>query len=121
MEKEMLEKAQSIMSKIEDVSVTQEEIDDLVKKGTVTVTTMPNEVTTYVELELESGFKIIETSTCSSKDIYDENLGLEICMGKIKDRLWAFYSFHKFQTRQEARQALKFLKPYEADKNEENK
>ena len=121
MEKEMLEKAESIMSKIEDVSVKQEEIDDLVKKGTVTVTTMPNEVTTYVELELESGFKIIETSTCSSKEIYDEKLGLEICMGRIKDRLWSYYSFHKFQTRQEARQALKFLKPYEADKNEENK
>lgn len=119
MDKEMLAKADSIMEKIEKVQVTQEEIDKLVKEGTVNVITMPNGVTTYVELELESGFKIIETSTCSSKDLYDENMGIEICMGKIKDRLWAFYSFYKFQTRIEARKALRFLKPYEPDRSEE--
>ena len=113
MDKEMLAKADSIMKRIENVQVTQEEIDKLVKEGTVNVITMPNGVTTYVELELESGFKIIETSTCSSKDIYDENIGLEICMGKIKDRLWDFYSFYKFQTRKDARDTLKFLKPAE--------
>lgn len=108
---EMMTKVSSIMEKVENVSIIEEEVDKLVKEGTISVLTMPNGVTTYVELELASGFKIIETSTCSSKEIYDENIGIEICMGKIKDKLWSFLSFHKHQIRKEAKDTLKFLRP----------
>ena len=108
---EMMTKVSSIMERVEDVSIKEEEVEKLVKEGTVNLMTMPNGVTTYVELELASGFKVIETSTCCSKELYDENLGLEICMRKIKDRLWAYLSFHKHQIRKEAKDTLKLLKP----------
>lgn len=49
--------------------------------------------TTVVRAVLRNGFEIIEASSCVSAENYDEKLGAEICMGKIKDKVWMLLGF----------------------------
>ena len=49
--------------------------------------------TTLVAVELKNGFEIIETSSCVDADNFDMNIGEEICMKKIKDKIWTFLGF----------------------------
>ena len=42
---------------------------------------------------LRNGFELVEASSCVSPENYDEKLGREICMKKIKDRVWHLLGF----------------------------
>lgn len=42
---------------------------------------------------LRNGFEIIETSACVDARNYDQKLGEEICMKKIKDKIWYLLGF----------------------------
>ena len=65
-------------------------VDDFI--GHVEVMTM-GEKTTVVKATLKNGFEIVEASSCVSKENYDEKLGAEICLEKIKDKIWSFLGF----------------------------
>jgi hypothetical protein len=71
-------------------SISQEMVDDFIKE--VEVMTM-GEKTTVVRAVLRNGFEIVESSTCVSKENYDEKLGAKICMDKIKDKVWMLLGF----------------------------
>ena len=43
---------------------------------------------TIVSLQLPNGFVITESSACVSPENYDEEMGVEICMDKITNKLW---------------------------------
>lgn len=49
--------------------------------------------TTIVRAVLKNGFEIVESSSCVSVENYDETLGEEICMEKIKDKVWMLLGF----------------------------
>lgn len=49
--------------------------------------------TTVVRAVLRNGFEIVEASACVSKENYDEALGANICLGKIKDKVWMLLGF----------------------------
>ena len=49
--------------------------------------------TTMVRCALRNGFEIIETSACVDARNYDQKLGEEICMKKIKDKIWYLLGF----------------------------
>ena len=49
--------------------------------------------TTMVRCVLRNGFEIIETSACVDAQNYDQKLGEEICMKKIKDKIWYLLGF----------------------------
>ena len=49
--------------------------------------------TTVVRAVLRNGFEIVESSACVSEENYDERLGAEICMGKIRDKVWMLLGF----------------------------
>lgn len=51
------------------------------------------EKTTVVWVTLANGFEMIESSACVDPDNYDEAIGAEICLAKIKDRLWNLLGF----------------------------
>ena len=71
-------------------SVSQKMVDDFIAR--VYVETM-GEKTTVVRAVLRNGFEIVEASACVSKENYDEKLGAEICMKKIKDKVWMLLGF----------------------------
>lgn len=71
-------------------SISQEMVDGFIRE--VETTTMGGK-TTVVRAVLRNGFEIVESSACVSAENYDEALGREICLGKIKDKVWMLLGF----------------------------
>lgn len=49
--------------------------------------------TTLVRAVLVNGFEVIESSACVDKANYSEEIGVEICLNKIKDKIWYLLGF----------------------------
>lgn len=43
---------------------------------------------TYVSVRMKNGFTVRESSTCVDPSNYDERIGIQICLGKIEDKIW---------------------------------
>ena len=43
---------------------------------------------TYVTVQMLNGFTIRESTTCVDPENYSEEIGKEICLKKIEDRVW---------------------------------
>ena len=71
-------------------SVSQEMVDQFI---TETWTQTEGDRTTIVRARLRNGFEIVESSSCVSPENYDEDLGEQICMEKIKDKVWMLLGF----------------------------
>ena len=71
-------------------SISQEMVEDFIRE--TEVTTMGDK-TTVVRAVLRNGFEIVESSACVSAENYDEELGAEICLGKIRDKVWMLLGF----------------------------
>lgn len=71
-------------------SISQEMVDNFILE---TWTQTAGEKTTIVRAMLRNGFELVEASSCVSPENYDEKLGREICMKKIKDRVWMLLGF----------------------------
>lgn len=68
-------------------TVTQEQIDNLIREAQVNVKTMFGKCT-VVAVQLKNGFVLVESSSCVDPMNYDEAMGMSICMERIKNRLW---------------------------------
>ena len=71
-------------------SISKEMVDGFICE--VETTTMGDK-TTVVRAVLRNGFDIVESSACVSAENYDEAWGREICLGKIKDKVWMLLGF----------------------------
>lgn len=71
-------------------SVSREMVEDFIR-GTEVITM--GSKTTVVRAVLRNGFEIVESSACVSVENYDEALGAEICMEKIRDKVWMLLGF----------------------------
>ena len=49
--------------------------------------------TTVVRAVLKNGFVIVESSSCVSEENYDEKLGEEVCMERIRNKVWELLGF----------------------------
>lgn len=49
--------------------------------------------TTVVRAVLKNSFEIVESSSCVSAENYDEKLGEEICMKRIRNKIWELLGF----------------------------
>ncbi|MBE7117297.1 hypothetical protein FT641_26980 [Bacillus paranthracis] len=67
--------------------VTAEQIDAIMKKAKVLVST-EFEKCTVVTVKLPNGFTITESSGCVDIANYDVKLGTEICLKKIRNKVW---------------------------------
>lgn len=68
-------------------TVTINQIDNIIKEGTVNVITV-GEKTTLVEFTTKEGFVMVESSSCVDKANYNEEVGKNICLEKIRNKLW---------------------------------
>lgn len=68
-------------------TLTQKDINDIIKETEIKVLTMFDK-TTIVVAKLPSGFVIVESSSCISPENYNVNLGKEICIERIKNKIW---------------------------------
>jgi len=72
------------------VSISAKMVDNFIKEKHIQTI---GEKTTLVRVVLLNGFEIIETSSCVDKANYDEVMGAEMCMEKIKDKIWMLLGF----------------------------
>ena len=71
-------------------SISQEMVDDFIAHTEVQTL---GDKTTVVRAVLRNGFELVESSSCVSKENYSEELGAQICMNKIKDKVWFLLGF----------------------------
>lgn len=87
--KEAFEKAYLPLStngdlKTDRPSISAEMVDNFILE---TWTQTAGDKTTIVRALLRNGFEIVEASSCVSPENYDETMGREICIKKIKDKV----------------------------------
>lgn len=49
--------------------------------------------TTVVRATLWNGFEIVEASSCVSPENYSQEIGKDICLAKIRDKVWMLLGF----------------------------
>ena len=74
--------------KVKENTVTQEHVDSRIVQSKVGTIDNFGKPMTMVSVKLINGFTMNETTTCVDPANYDEKIGAEICMKKIKDRIW---------------------------------
>ena len=68
-------------------TVTSQQIDALIENSEIIVDTVFGKVT-VVSCKLPNGFVITEASGAVDPANYDVNIGREICMERIRNKLW---------------------------------
>lgn len=71
-------------------SISQQMVDDFIRE--TEVITMGDK-TTVVRAVLRNGFEIVESGSCVSAENYDEQLGAQICLEHIKNKVWMLLGF----------------------------
>lgn len=87
-----LEECEEYFDKYEEpkpkqTTITSEMIDDIIEKSNINVQTIYGKCT-IVACHLPNGFVIVESSACVDPRNYDKDLGTEICMRRIRAKLW---------------------------------
>jgi hypothetical protein len=87
--KDVFEKA--YMQVGDNNTITQENVELFLKS--FQVITLDDNKTTVVKAELVNGFTIVESSSCVDPANYDENIGADICLNRIKNKIWELLGF----------------------------
>lgn len=72
------------------VSIGPQMVEDFIKEKHVSTI---GDKTTLVRVVLVNDFEIIESSACVDKANYNEEIGAECCMNKVKDKIWMLLGF----------------------------
>lgn len=72
------------------VSISQKMVDEFIAFTEVSTV---GDKTTVVVATLRNGFTIVEASSCVDPANYSQEMGKEICMEKIKDKIWFLLGF----------------------------
>ena len=63
--------------------------------------------TTYVTIRMKNGFTLRESATCVDPENYNEEIGKEICLKKLEDKVWLLLGY---QLQEELYQSVKHNK-----------
>lgn len=69
------------------VSVSAERVEQVMNHSKIVVYKAFDKCT-VVMCQLPNGFVIVESSACVDPKNYNEEIGIEICMNRIKDKVW---------------------------------
>jgi len=69
-------------------TVTQEQVDACIVEKEIKTVELVGKKHTIVAVKLKNGFTCIETSTCVDPSNYDENVGTQVCLERIKNKIW---------------------------------
>ena len=76
--------------KTDEPSISAKMVEDFILD---TWTETLGEKTTVVRAVRRNGVEIVESSSCVSPENYDEAMGREICLEKIRDKVWELLGF----------------------------
>ena len=89
-------------------TVTQEEVNKNMQDVLVRTVEEFGKPTTYVTVRMENGFTLRESTTCVDPSNYDENIGKEVCLKRIEDKIW-FLLGYTLQSKLGSKQKLNTL------------
>lgn len=69
-------------------TVTKEDVARNMKDYVVRTVVEFDKPCTYVTVRMENGFTLRESTTCVDPENYDEEIGKDICLEKIEDKIW---------------------------------
>lgn len=81
----------------ETLAVDGEYVDWAIENSEINVSTMHDKCT-IVTCKLPNGFVIVESSSCVDPKNYDKELGVEICMERIANKVYELEAYHIQQT-----------------------
>lgn len=73
-------------------TVTQEQVDEILDNSEIEAWTVFDKCT-IVACQLPNGFVLVESSACVSPENYDEEMGMDICMNRITDKIWELEAY----------------------------
>ena len=76
-----------------DVRITKEMVDALLQSSKVEDVKL-GEKTTVVSVTLPNGFVIVQSSSCVDPANYDHELGKQICMKRVEDKVWELEGYY---------------------------
>lgn len=76
--------------KTDKPSISERMVDSFIARFYATTV---GDKTTVVRAVLVNGYEIVESSSCVSPENYDEEIGVSICIDKIKDKVWELLGF----------------------------
>lgn len=74
------------------ISVSKDMIIDLIQRSTINTQTIDGK-TTIVHCVLPNGFTMVESSSCVDPLNYQEDIGRQICLENIENKLWGLLGF----------------------------
>ena len=73
-------------------SVSEEQIEEIMKESKFIVTSVFDKCT-IVSCKLPNGFVLVESSACIDPQNYNQKMGVEICMNRIKEKLFEMEAY----------------------------
>ena len=70
------------------------EIDDILSHAKINTVCLTNK-TVSVTVTLANGFEITDTGSCLNPDDFNVEIGKDVAMQRIKDRLWMLEGYHR--------------------------
>ena len=70
------------------LKVTQKEVDENMKDALVRTVEEFGKPSTYVTVKMKNGFILRDSTTCIDPANYSEEIGKEICLKRIEDKIW---------------------------------
>ena len=75
-------------------AVTQEEVNKNMQDVLVRTVEEFGKPTTYVTVRMENGFTLRESTTCVDPSKYSEDIGKEVCLKRIEDKIWFLLGYN---------------------------
>ena len=83
------------MSEIKKNTVTIEEVKANMQDVFVTTIQGHDKPVTFVEVRMLNGFTVRESTTCVDPANYDEEIGKQVCLKRIEDKVWLLLGYEK--------------------------
>ena len=83
------------MSEIKKNTVTIEEVRANMQDVFVTTLQPFDKPVTFVEVRMLNGFTVRESATCVDPANYDEEIGKQVCLKRIEDKVWMLLGYEK--------------------------
>ena len=83
------------MSEIKKNTVTIEEVKANMQDVFVTTLQPFDKPVTFVEVRMLNGFTVRESATCVDPANYDEEIGKQVCLKRIEDKIWMLLGYEK--------------------------
>ena len=83
------------MSEIKKNTVTIEEVKANMQDVFVTTIQGHDKPVTFVEVRMLNGFTVRESATCVDPANYDEEIGKQVCLKRIEDKVWLLLGYEK--------------------------